>query len=472
MLVLASSRLLLCLLPIAIGASFFLPTTAEAKLSPAESPAWNALVVGPARGQIEPCGCSGGQLGGIDRVSTVLAMNAGKGAPPPKFAAGGSVALEAMTFAPWAAAQAEVMLQAYSALGFDAVGFGASDLSQLNRLQTLSILRGSAALICSNLTISGDPIVGAPAQAWSGQGLCMLSFLPAALAGEFAVEGSAPETTRQWSTTDPASALQGLEARGLWSPDQATIAFFEGSDADAGALAKLLSDDSMVLMVADEYEASEHAAAGTAILQVGSRLRQVLRLSGGTGVDIKERVHQSRVTEDVPGDETIGFLRGFYRMALFASDARASVADSQPLSKGGSYVGSDACAACHTDAYEIWGETLHHQALDTLDLDMRDGIAASFDPRCIKCHTVGFGDVSGFGSAKQPEKTRWTQASPLGSVGCESCHGPGQTHIQTRAPEDIERSGEYTCLECHDAENDPHFVFDERWDAISHQTPK
>lgn len=74
------------------GVAFGLPredAAAEALPSTTTELPWSALVVGPARGQVEPCGCSGGQLGGVDRLATVLATAPPLGIPPgPKLAAG------------------------------------------------------------------------------------------------------------------------------------------------------------------------------------------------------------------------------------------------------------------------------------------------------------------------------------------------------------------------------------------------
>jgi len=453
----------------ALGLALSIPDESPSPL--ADQATWSALVIGPARGQIEPCGCSGGQLGGIDRLSTVLGISAPSFAPsgrPPRFAAGGIVAHEAEAHPAWAQAQAEVLWQAVSALGFDAVGLGSSELDQLASPASrtaLPILLGTTQLVASNLVELQGDTQRTPAflsSHWTGSGVTMLSFLPPDLSGSFGPE-------RTWKTLSPDAALKDLTARGAWAATDPTLAFFEGTAEAAAALAQRLTADSFVLLVGDEFEATERVDdAGAKVIHIGSRLRQSLRLSGGPELEPLHRLQQQRVFEDVPADPAVGFLRGLFRTMLMAYDARGAVAGTEPHPGRGGYAGSTACAGCHEEAYAIWQETLHHQALETLQMDERDGVNATFDPRCVRCHVVGFGSPTGFGSKQQPEATRWRLESPVANVGCESCHGPGKDHITSEAKTDIELGGEYTCLRCHDSENDPDFHFEERWADISH----
>ena len=447
-----------------------LPSTPAAAPVQDAGPVWSARIMGPARGQIEPCGCSGGQLGGVDRVATALAMAPASGLPVgPKFAAGGVVSLEARPYAPWAAAQLEVFWQTFDALDFDAIGVGEAELDQLARFSEVRTLLGDTELVATNLQFE-TPIAGQPARLARVDGVVMLSFLPAQLSG--AIETAAPanttpdaeSTVNHWQTLPPAAALKALETEGLWNRAEPTLAFFEGDKAAAREFSTLLGESSFVLRVADEMEASSTTPPGTGILEVGSRLRQVLRLSGG--VLNNERVRETRVSENIPGDVSVQYLVSTYRSWLEYYDARGSVADSLPSQ--GTYAGDTTCMACHQSQHAIWKDSKHSHAWATLQNDLRDGVAATVDPRCVRCHTSGFGHKDGFGSAALDEATRWSEASPLVNVSCETCHGPGAEHARTASKAAIERGGEYTCLRCHDAENDPGFRYTERWAQINH----
>src|ERR1017187_1450952 len=83
------------------------------------------------------------------------------------------------------------------------------------------------------------------------------------------------------------------------------------------------------------------------------------------------------------------------------------------------YVGTDKCLACHNTAGAVWAASTHAHAFATLI-----GRNADADPKCISCHTVGFGDPSGY--------RREFKDSKLVNVGCESCHGPGSLHVREK----------------------------------------
>ena len=79
------------------------------------------------------------------------------------------------------------------------------------------------------------------------------------------------------------------------------------------------------------------------------------------------------------------------------------------------------------------------------------------DAKCLKCHTTGYGQPTGYKDAK---------SEGLTDVGCESCHGPGSKHEEiskpfaqvknlTKEQEEAVRGSIWlvlpknVCLECH-----------------------
>lgn len=118
------------------------------------------------------------------------------------------------------------------------------------------------------------------------------------------------------------------------------------------------------------------------------------------------------------------------------------------------YVGSDKCASCHVEATHIWKESKHAQALATLEQTKNDR-----DPECVGCHVVGLDYKSGFVNRKVTEN--------LANVGCESCHGPGQSHIQNPQVR-MGKVGERSCQSCHVNDHSPEFKFEPYWDKIRH----
>ncbi len=127
---------------------------------------------------------------------------------------------------------------------------------------------------------------------------------------------------------------------------------------------------------------------------------------------------------------------------------------------GASYVGSQACMNCHPGAAKVWQQSGHSGAFNAL-VEKR----ADADPSCIGCHTVGFGTPSGY--------RREYGAAKLTQVGCESCHGPGSTHIAQRqsggpVTAHFRPIGPGDCLKCHHGDFSRPFEWDKFWWHIQH----
>jgi len=114
----------------------------------------------------------------------------------------------------------------------------------------------------------------------------------------------------------------------------------------------------------------------------------------------------------------------------------------------GQYVGSEICGDCHADISQLWSQTPHANAYDSLLNSGQQDL-----PACLLCHVVGYGKTGGF---LDHELTL-----ELSGVQCESCHGPGEHHIDK--PDDtrsiIPSPTEQDCRTCHTMSQDPHFDF-------------
>ena len=118
----------------------------------------------------------------------------------------------------------------------------------------------------------------------------------------------------------------------------------------------------------------------------------------------------------------------------------------------GAYVGSSTCETCHASAHASGDARSHGQAMAHLEGASREDVA------CVRCHatpkTVGLPGTSV--DAFRTEE----------GVGCESCHGPGARHAETRSVDDIVGLGEScpvcvieaVCTSCHTSE------WDSDWD--------
>lgn len=98
-----------------------------------------------------------------------------------------------------------------------------------------------------------------------------------------------------------------------------------------------------------------------------------------------------------------------------------------------SFVGVKACVKCHDLHGESWATTTHAKAFESLKPGARKDakVKAKLDPnkdytadeQCVGCHSTGFGKPGGYELGAKPGGKRM-----LGSVGCESCHGPGGSY--------------------------------------------
>jgi hypothetical protein len=204
-----------------------------------------------------------------------------------------------------------------------------------------------------------------------------------------------------------------------------------------------------------------------------------------------------------------------------------------PPNMGGlkaTYVGSERCADCHSDAAKVWLKTPHSEATETLE-KLKHPSGRQYDPECMMCHTTGFKHPGGYNDlvtnlANWPAKPEQAPNAKkikahndnLRGVSCESCHGPGSLHVKNpmdatlyalinpyrvekeeRDLEDKEKQkvitpveqkrlselfnkrtidmGRNLCTKCHDGENDvnwgqPGKDTPDKWKKLIHRTPK
>ncbi|MBI1388139.1 MAG: hypothetical protein GC154_06795 [bacterium] len=138
----------------------------------------------------------------------------------------------------------------------------------------------------------------------------------------------------------------------------------------------------------------------------------------------------------------LGLIVGTAGLLLFP--AQPSVSDE---ADDIAFVGAAKCKMCHNKSssgkfYDDWEAGPHAKAFEVLKDDEKK------DPKCLKCHTTGYGMKDGFVSLEETEK--------MAGVQCEMCHGPGEKHIKSKKDNVIPhvwKPVEETCKKCHNEEN-------------------
>lgn len=123
-----------------------------------------------------------------------------------------------------------------------------------------------------------------------------------------------------------------------------------------------------------------------------------------------------------------------------------------PADESKTYVGSTACQECHEGEHERFTKFAHKaKSFHSIKI-MKKGLTDAEYRECFQCHTTGYGEPGGFISE---EKT-----PHLKNAGCEVCHGPGSTHVESEDPEDIKaKLSIEDCTTCHNPERVAGFNF-------------
>lgn len=117
------------------------------------------------------------------------------------------------------------------------------------------------------------------------------------------------------------------------------------------------------------------------------------------------------------------------------------------------YLGAATCQGCHAEAYKVWHNSKHAQAMTTLTKKNR-----AKNPSCVGCHSVAFGK-GGFISM---------QHSPhFAGVQCENCHGPRKAHVINPQQKTITKVTS-NCTSCHHPPHTANFNRAHYWQQIKH----
>ncbi len=453
----------------------------EAMFSDWPEPAFVLFITGRQHGYIEPCGCAGlaNQKGGLARRHTLYERLKDKGWRVIPVDAGNQV----RRYGRQAEIKFQVTAEGLKKMEYQAVALGPDDL-RLSGGELLAIMTDSgdyeSPFLCANASLYGLTKSHRILEA-AGKKI-----------GITAVLGAERLKKLQSDEIEKTSPEEGLQ-KVLPSLDEAgcnlRVLLANTEYEEAKTLAEKFPQFDVVIAAAGAGDPAPtpEAIGSTQLILVGEKSM----FAGVLGVfdDPQQRFRYQRVGLDAQLEDSAFMLKllATYQDTLKSEGLEGLGLRPVPHPSGREFVGSVTCGECHTHAYEVWQNSPHHHATETLvHPSERMEIPRHHDPECLSCHVTGW-DPQGY----FPYKSGYfdlEQSKHLHGNGCENCHGPGSRHVAAEMGElDLDEAAkrmlreemrlplaqaEKKCLECHDLDNDPDFqkegAFAEYWEKIKH----
>lgn len=442
------------------------------------------LLTGQQHGYIEPCGCTGldRQKGGIIRRDTLLKELSDRGWNMVPVDVGNQVRRTGK--------QAEIQFRttanALKKMGYKAVTFGNDDLklssSFLFQVAASDNLKKPEMFTSANTSII-DPSFWPKTQVVEvgGRKIGITAHL-----GEENFDELAPN--RDIATTDSVGSLRKTvkELKDLGC-DYVVLLSHANQQASEEVAAKVMGIDLVVTAGGhgEPRNVLDPIPGSTAMIsQVGNK--GMFACIVGLFDDAKTPVRYQRIAMSSQFKDSPRMLEAFkqYQEQLQSEGFEGLGVKYRSAPKPGEYVGSEACGDCHTTAFDVWKNSKHFHATDSIiqPNNARGNIPRHFDPECVSCHVTGW-DPQKF----EPFETGyWSleKTPKLVGSGCENCHGPGSEHVNAENG-DVEADSDLLnklreqmrlplklakekCFECHDSDNSPDFKFDEYWEEVKH----
>ena len=401
------------------------------------------IVSGDTQGWIVPCGCTSNQSGGMLRRGTfvseqpeeadVVYLDAG-GAP------GGAARYDLLKF--------EAILRGETALGLVAHNIGGAEIDLgVDALRDLAF-RENVPFVSTNVTDSGGKPVAEPFRIVDAGGRRLL--IAGVLSPEYATRGVRIDNPRD-------SLLALLERLESGFDEFIVLAYLP--ESELRALASELPEADVIIGGPTGQSIPPVQVGPTLLASATNKGKFLAELVAPSESESGWQGRVVEITGEFADDSEQAANLSLFRDRLAELDIAASETAFAPRSPdaappGFAVAGSEACRDCHADDYALWEESAHAHAWQTLETDR-----AYVDSYCQQCHTTGFGQPDGFASVRRtPHRV---------DVGCESCHGPSQAHVDDPAVR-TPYSAASQCIDCHDRENSPKFQYQTYWARIVH----
>lgn len=393
---------------------------------PSKTETISVFFTGSALGALKPCGCSGGQLGGLERRPAVL--NRAQKQKRLIIDTGSLVKddseQELIKF--------NIIIQALSLLDYDLVNLTGKDIEIA---ESLGLLDNPAIRFISPFE-AGEKISGGSQY-------------------QYLLNGEEITISVQACDLETSSTEQIRELFAPPKPGQKSINILIVNKCDSALISSIATIGNIDCLVCPS-ESDEPMLIGDVnkkplVFSVGRFGRYICQVqikeSSRTGDKLKLSFEAVKVEENLPKESSLVELYKDYQQIV----KDRNLLEKYPrfaLPDGQEYSGSQSCKACHEYEYQKWQSNAHAHAYATLEQ-----VGSQFDPECIVCHVIGMEYESGFVSA---EKT-----GHLKNVGCENCHGPGWEHIITMGNTKLTEP-KSACTDCHTPEHSGDYAGNEQ----------
>ncbi|MEN1681590.1 MAG: multiheme c-type cytochrome [Planctomycetota bacterium] len=459
------------------------------------------LFTGEQEGYLEPCGCAGltNMKGGLKRRHTFLKELRGDGWPVLALDTGGLV----KRFGQQGQLKYEKAVQALETMGYAGVGFGEKDLKMDVLGIAINLDPEKNPLTSANIGLLGfDPTMS---KRWRVQEVGDLRIGFTSVLADSGMKGLADNP--DIDTLPAVKALKEVTADlEEQQCDQLALLVY-GSGDEARKLAAEFPQYTWIVSArgADEppYQA-EKLPGDQYLIETGHKGMYGIAIglyrgeggeaeAGGLGFRYQKVPFDHRF-EDSPEMQQL-MVNYQEELRAFGYDGlgvKPQLHPSAEITKS-QYAGSKTCEDCHYEEYEIWANSPHAHATDSI-VDLEP--ARHFDPECISCHVTGWEPQK-----YHPFANGWVNletTANLDQQGCENCHGPAARHAAAQSGdievtdeelealnqalhlEIVENEGNkegqefaggkvvQTCMQCHDLDNSPDFDFQAYWQVVKH----
>ena len=448
------------------------------------------FISGEQHGYIEPCGCTGleNQKGGLIRRDTLMTQLRDKGWDLIPIDAGNQV----RRIPRQSVIKFSTTAEALKEMGYEAITFGPDDL-KLPSVELLQIAgheeSNPSMFVSANVTIFDESY----SQRFriierGGRKIGVTGILGSKYHNEFK---ESDELIIEDSVESLLPVIQELQEQKC----DYIVLLSQSQREEAEEVAKKVAGIDLVIYPGyGEPTMKPQTVDGCDSIFVQTGVKGMYAGILGLFDDPENPVRYQRIAISSQFEDSKRMLERFaaYQMQL-KDEGFDAIGASVSKNTRGQYVGSEACGDCHTTAYEIWENSPHVHATESIvaaDND-RGGIPRHYDPECVSCHATGWNTEHHY-----PYETGFLspETTPLlvGS-GCENCHGPGKAHVDAEngdvdvdnetlvklqqqmvvTIEEMKTNPKTGCIRCHDLDNSPDFHpvdknFDRFWEKVKH----